>query len=96
MDFGLPSLPACAAIVTQEVLDFGLIVGGRQEDRIAPEAGRAVAVAGHLDLPDHVIRLAPVQRRCLAPCRDIIAVGPTPPGPVVVGRLDGGEIIPGR
>ena len=45
VQFGLPAFPARGTVVAQQVLDLGLVIRGGKENRILPEAGRAMAAA---------------------------------------------------
>jgi hypothetical protein len=96
MDFRLPPLLSGSAVKAQQVLHLGPVVSGRQEDKITPEAGRAVASTWNICPPDHVLRPAPFDRWSLSWSSDVVPIWAAPPGPIAGDWLGRWKVIPIR
>jgi len=87
---GLPELLTGRAIETDQPDALRVRIARREEDALADNAGRRVALAGQLDAPQHVLLFAPLQRRILIGRCVIVQRRATPAGPVARGL---GKII---
>ena len=84
VNIGLPDLLPGPAIETQHRLHLTLLVSRRQINVISDDNWRTVPATGHRRLPQHVLRVAPLERRILIGTGNAIAIRSAPPRPVVI------------